>query len=251
MIVGIVQARSSSTRLPGKVMLPILGVPMILRQFERLQHSEMMQNIALATSTDASDDGLADTVARAGFAVIRGSLQDVLDRFLHAANTLNATTVVRLTGDCPLADPQLIDQLIQFHQDQGADYSSLCLKPTFPDGLDAEVCTIAALRRAHSEAKLPSEREHVTPYLYKHPELFKIASFENSDDFSSLRWTVDEPADFDFVSRIYTSLYPTTPQFRWHDVLAFLQANPSLASINGGILRNEGYLQSQRKDLSQ
>lgn len=246
--IAVIQARSSSTRLPGKVLKPILERPMILRQLERIRRARRIDDWVLATSTDASDDALTEVVRSAGVRVYRGSLDDVLARFVGAVADSDATHVVRLTGDCPLADPEIIDSVIARAAEGGADYVSNTLQPTYPDGLDVEVCRRTALLRASAVAQLRSEREHVTPYLYKHPELFALESIVNDVDLSAERWTVDEPRDFEFVSRIYGELYPRNPAFGWREVLSLLSAQPQLRSINTGIQRNEGYQKSLKQD---
>lgn len=221
MIVAILQARMSSSRLPGKVMKPILGMPMIGRQIERLNRCDSLDRLVVATSKDPSDDVLAAYAERLGVRVFRGSLDDVLGRFQGAALANGPCThVVRLTADCPLADPGVIDACVWRHIETGADYTSNTIERSYPDGLDVEVMTIDALKTMHREAKGPYEREHVTPFLYRHPERFKIAQLVQSAPLADRRWTVDTPEDFEFVSRVFYMLYPTNPRFEQVDVLA-------------------------------
>lgn len=248
MILGILQARTSSTRLPGKVLAPILGKPMLERQIERLRRSREIDRLIVATSVDPSDDPLVELCMRLDLDCQRGSLEDVLDRFYQAAKLYRPAHVVRLTGDCPLADPALIDALIRFHLDAGADYASNCHEPSLPDGLDAEVMRFEALAAAWREAYLASEREHVTPFIRKHPERFRIRLWRNPVDLSHHRWTVDEPQDLQFVREVYTALYPRNPAFGMQDVLDLLERQPALAAINRGIVRNAGYEKSLRED---
>ena len=203
MIVGLLQARMSSTRLPGKVLKEILGRPMILQQLARLSRCKNIERLIVATSIDQADDVLARTCEGAGYEVFRGDLDNVLDRFKSALTGIECDHVVRLTADCPLTDPELIDEIIESHLASGADYTSNTLKPTYPDGLDAEVFKFGALCQAWEHATLPSHREHVTPYIYNHPELFSLNSFEAEEDLSDHRWTVDESEDFQFVSEVY------------------------------------------------
>ncbi len=220
MILAILQARMSSSRLPGKVMKPILGMPMIGRQLERLARCATLERTVVATSLDESDDGLAEYVERLGVRVFRGSLHDVLGRFQGAAIAHGpAAHVVRLTADCPLADPAVIDACVRMHLEAGADYTSNTVERTFPVGLDVEVMTAEALRLMQAEARDPYEREHVTPYLYRHPERFRIAQLKQAKDLSARRWTVDTPQDFEFASRVYYMLYPTKPAFTQADIL--------------------------------
>ncbi|OQA34672.1 MAG: 3-deoxy-manno-octulosonate cytidylyltransferase [Betaproteobacteria bacterium ADurb.Bin341] len=249
-LVAILQARSSSSRLPGKVLRPILGVPMLLRQIERIQRSRMLHSLVVATSSDASDDALAATCAQNGIACFRGSLDDVLDRFYQAAQSQKATDVVRLTGDCPLADPEVIDKVIQEYLEANVDYAANALEPSYPDGLDVEAFRFAVLERAWRDAHMVSEREHVTPYIYKHPEQFKLLKVCNAENLSHLRWTVDNPEDFEFVSRIYEALYPGKADFTTADILAYLRQHPGLGAVNAHLERNEGYQRSLAKDGS-
>lgn len=244
MIVAIIQARSTSSRLPGKVMKPILGEPMLARQIERVARARRIDRIVVATSVDESDDALAALCGRLGVACHRGSLDDVLARFHGAAETAGADTVVRLTGDCPLSDPAVIDAVVAHFLSSGADYASNVHPPTFPDGLDVEVMRFAALDAANASATLRSQREHVTPYIYGHPEAFTLSNLAHTSDLSHLRWTVDNPQDFELVSRIYGALYPAKPDFAMADVLALLERQPQLSAINADLKRNEGLAKS-------
>ncbi|HWE44720.1 MAG TPA: glycosyltransferase family protein [Caulobacteraceae bacterium] len=221
MILAVLQARMSSTRLPGKVMKPLLGVPMILRQLERLRRTRMLDALVVATSDDPSDDPLAHRLQGEGVATHRGSLNDVLDRFAGAVAAFGpAEHVVRLTADCPLADPEVIDACVRLHVEGGFDYTANDHPSTFPRGLDVEVMTAQALRVAASEAADPAEREHVTMFLYRRPERFSIGRLVGAEDLSRLRWTVDTPADFAFVERVYARLYPDKPDFTSDDIRA-------------------------------
>ena len=220
MIVAILQARMTSTRLPGKVMKPILGMPMIGRHIERLNRCESLDRIVVATSRDPSDDGLAAYCESLGVRIFRGPLDDVLSRFAGAAVANGAGHVVRLTADGPLADPGVIDACVWRHIETGADYTSNTIERSYPDGLDVEVMTAGALKIMQAEAKDPYEREHVTPFLYRHPERFRIAQLVQSAQRSDRRWTVDTPEDFEFVSRVFYMLYPTNPRFGQADIEA-------------------------------
>lgn len=249
LVVAIVQARTSSSRLPGKVLRPILGTPMILHELERLRHCKTLGKIVLATSIDTSDDALAATVQDAGWDVYRGSLDDVLDRYVQCASLYGADHVVRITGDCPLIDPEVVDTVVTAHLTHGNDYTSNTLRRvTYPDGLDTEVMTAEALRKSGREARLASEREHVTQYLIKHPELFRQENIASVEDLSNERWTVDEPEDFAFVTCIYEALYPENPAFGMADVLAYLVAHPACRHMNAAFERNEGLAKSLRED---
>jgi spore coat polysaccharide biosynthesis protein SpsF len=248
MILGILQARVSSSRLPGKVLLPLLGQPMILRQIERLQRVASLGRLVVATSTDASDDPLAEVLVAEGIAVARGPLDDVLGRFLLAAGPYKPDWVVRLTGDCPLTDPALIDRLVSETLASGAVYGSTALEPTFPDGLDAEMVRFSVLEQVAAGAPTPAEREHVTLAVHRRPDVYKLHSVKGQTDLSALRWTVDEPRDFAFVKQVYEALYPQNPAFSTSDILRLLVSRPALQRINGDIQRNAGLLKSLAKD---
>jgi len=248
MILAVLQARMSSTRLPGKVVKPILGRPMLMRQIERLQHATCIDHLIIATSIETLDSEIEELCDAENIKCYRGSLDDVLDRIYSAALLFEPEHVIRLTGDCPLVDPELIDKLVDYYLANEFDYASNTLNPTWPDGLDVEVMKFECLEIAWREAKLISEREHVTSYIYNHPKKFNLGSYENDKDLSSLRWTVDESADFDLVNHIYEKLYSDGVEFSTNDILELLKNNPDLTHINNGVIRNEGYLESIEKD---
>jgi spore coat polysaccharide biosynthesis protein SpsF len=240
MIVGILQARMSSTRLPGKVLLPLLGRPMLERQIERVRRSRRVDRLVIATTVDPTDDAIVSLASELAVECYRGSAEDVLDRYFQVAALLRPSHVVRLTADCPLADCRLIDRAVDFALTGGFDYASNTLRPTWPDGLDVEVITFAALETAWREARGPVEREHVTPFIVARPERFRHGSLEGDADLSAMRWTVDEPSDFEFVSRVYEALYPQDPAFTTEDIVVLLGQRLELMNINQGIERNEG-----------
>jgi spore coat polysaccharide biosynthesis protein SpsF len=249
MILGILQARVSSTRLPGKVLRPLLGRPMLARQIERMRRSIRMEHLLVATSDHGSDDPIQALCEAEGVDCCRGNLEDVLDRFYQAAHRLAPLHVVRLTGDCPLIDPEIIDRVVEHHIQGAFEYTSNSVERTFPDGLDVEVMTFEALARMWRDAGKPSEREHVTPYLYNHPEQFRIGKVTQAHDQSRMRWTVDEPADFEMITRIYEALYPLNASFGMTDVLDFLALNPNIQASNAMFGINEGYERSLHKDI--
>lgn len=252
MIAAVLQARFTSTRLPGKILKPILGKPLLALELERVLRASNLDHVVLATSQDVSDDAvesLVNQINNPNLSCFRGSLDDVLDRFYRAAKPLNPDYVVRLTGDCPLIDPSLIDQVIALHKMGGYDYTSNVHPPTFPDGLDVEVMTWRAAEEAWKKATLKSEREHVTPFLHSQPSRFRIGNLTNTEDLSALRWTVDTPEDFEVVTRIYQALYPINPRFTTSDICLWLAENPEVASLNRRFHRNEGYEKSIRDDL--
>ncbi|MFQ6007575.1 MAG: cytidylyltransferase domain-containing protein [Candidatus Zixiibacteriota bacterium] len=248
MILAILQARVSSTRLPGKVLKPILGRPMLWRQLERVLRVRNIDKLVVATSDRPEDRDVGALCEAFDVECFFGSLDDVLDRFYQAAKRYNPVHVVRLTGDCPLSDPEVIERIIEFHLEGEYDYTSNTIEPTFPDGLCAEIMQYSCLQQAWQEARLPSEREHVTPFIIKRPERFKLGNFKGEEDLSALRWTVDEPEDFVLVTRIYEALYPQNPQFTMRDILDFLDKNPELIAINSAFERNEGYRKSLEQD---
>ena len=247
MILAILQARYSSSRLPGKVLKPILGKPMLLRQIERLSNSEMIDKLVVATSNGASDDAIEKMCLDNNVEVFRGELENVLDRFYQCAKKYNPDYIVRLTGDCPLADWKIIDDMIQYYLDEGLDYMST--SPKLPDGLDAEVMTMSALSEAKQKAALPSELEHVTQYINKNPNKFKNEHFNFDKDLSHIRWTVDESEDFILVEKIYQALYEDNPLFLMNDILKLLDQRPELNKINGNFSRNEGLERSLQEDV--
>lgn len=249
MILAVLQARTSSSRLPRKVMLPLAGAPMLARQIERLQRARRIDRLILATSDRTDDDCVADLAESVGIEGYRGSLDDVLDRYFQAARPHAPSHVVRVTGDCPLADWNVIDQTITFAVEGGYDYASNTLKPTWPDGLDVEVVTFTALETAWREAVRPLEREHVMPFVTSRPDRFRLGSFTGDQDLSGLRWTVDEPQDYAFVRRVYDALYANDPAFATADILALLERQPELAALNAGIVRNAGLLRSEEAEI--
>ncbi len=248
-IVGIIQARMGSTRLPGKALLDLAGAPFLARVVERMRHCQTLDALVLATTTEPSDDPLVELAESLGVSVYRGSVDDVLDRFTQAARQADAALIVRITADDPFKDPQVTDHAVRLWLRQpDLDYVSNTLEPTYPEGLDIEVFTREALERAWREARLPSEREHVTPYIWKHPDRFRLLNFKHERDLSHLRWTVDYPEDLAFAREVYARLYRPGQVFLMEDILRLLEAEPELARINAGIQRNEGYLKSLAQD---
>lgn len=239
--VAIIQARMGSTRLPNKVLAEIAGQPMLGHVVRRVQQCQTVNQVVVATSVSPADDAIEQLCAEYGIACFRGSEDDVLDRYYQAAKACGAEVVVRLTGDCPLIDPEVIDLVVRAFKQGRYDYVSNILRYTFPDGLDTEVFSFPALQQAWLEAKKPSEREHVTPYL-RHSGKFKVHNVISDVDLSPQghRWTVDEPADLDFIRQVYRSFAPRT-DFGMQEVLELLQQRPELREINAAAIMNEGY----------
>ena len=252
--VAIVQARTSSSRLPGKVLLPIGQKPMVLYQLERLRRCRGLDRLVLATSDHSSDDTLADVVSEAGFAVFRGDLHDVLERFRACSDQEQATTVVRLTGDCPLSDPALIDELLGAFAQGDWDYLANCVDEqqlSVPDGFDAEVFRAELLELAARHAQLPSEREHVTPWFRSDSAGLRWGHFRHQPVRPYYRVTVDEPADLEVVRAVVEALEPQDSLFGVDAVVDYLEQHPELAGRNLATVRNEGFLKSLAEDAAQ
>ena len=247
MILAIIQARMSSTRLPGKVMKEILGKPLIGYLLERVAGAKMISRIILATSTDKSNDALAEYVSSLGIEVFRGSENDVLDRYYRAAARYMPQAVVRITGDCPILDPLVIDQVVKFFTDRNFDYVSNIEPPTFPDGMDIEVFSFRLLKAAREKANLPSEREHVTPYM-RNRDGIKRGNVTNKEDLSAERWTVDNKEDFSLIKKIIEEIYPRKKIFSMQDVLDYKKKNPRAFKANKKYQRNEGLKRSLKND---
>lgn len=237
-VVALVQARMGSTRLPNKVMKPMMGVPMIELLLARLSRSKEVHQVVVATSVDERNAPLVDHVQTLGFACERGSEQDVLDRFIQAGRAHRADVVVRITGDCPLVDPALVDEAVRRFKASDVDYFSNVTPPTYPDGLDIEVCAFPALERVSRETTKLFDHEHVTPYM-RESGRFKTASMQHDEDLSALRWTVDESVDFDVIERVFRHFHPRT-DFTWTEVLALQREKPELFESNERLARNEG-----------
>lgn len=246
-IVALVQARMGSTRLPNKVMKPIGGIPMIELLLSRLSRAQEIDQIIVATSVDERNLPLVKHVQKLGYACEQGSENDVLDRYVQAAKKHQADVVLRITGDCPLVDSELVDEAVRAFKAAGVDYFSNVVPPTYPDGLDIEVFTIEALERAGQETTDPFDREHVTPYLRK-PGKFKTAAMQHSEDLSALRWTVDEPADFVVIEKVFQHFHPRT-DFTWGEVLVLQSEQPALFNINQHLIRNEGAIMGTGQKL--
>lgn len=246
----IVQARMSSTRLPGKTMMDISGKPVLWHVIQRLRRSKLIDGIVVATSIDSSDDIIEAFCRTNAIAVMRGSLEDVLDRYYQAAKAHCAGTIVRVTADCPLLDAGVIDELIGFFNDGKYDYASNNREHSYPHGLDAEVFTFSAIARAWKEARLKSEREHVTPYIWKQPDKFRIGSMKYKTDYSKYRWTLDHPQDLQAIRAIYANLgdKAVSHDFAWLDILRIAEDNPDITRINSDFDRLEGYKKSVDSD---
>ncbi len=246
-IVAIVQARTGSIRLPNKVMKLINGIPMIEILLKRLNNSKNIDQIILATSKDVRNKNLINHVQKLGFDYIQGSELDVLDRYSQAAKQGKADAIVRITGDCPLIDPVLVDECIINFKESNVDYYSNTISPTFPDGLDIEVFKFTALKKAAEEAIKSSHREHVTSYI-KENDFFSKINHSNNQNLSELRWTVDDPEDFDVISNVFEH-FKTNIFFSWKEVLKLYNEQPELFAANSSIQRNQGEIMKTGQKL--
>lgn len=245
-IVSIVQARMSSSRLPGKVLLPLAGKPVLGHIIERLEYSKLINKTIVATSTDKTDDPIVQFCIDNKIHHFRGSLHDVLDRYYQASKLTNADVIVRITGDCPAIDPVVLDSVISGYL--AGSYDLYGLAGEFPDGLDCTVFSFSAIQEAWTNSSLKSEREHVCPYIEKNPNLFKTGGLHLFNGLEKHRWTLDEPEDYKFLNEIFEELYvPDTP-FYAHNILQFLETRPELLKINEGIIRNAGYNKSLKEE---
>ncbi len=246
MILAVVQARMASSRLPGKVMKPVLGRPIISYLFERLSHCRLIDKIVLATSVNSTDDKLCKYIKSEGYDVFRGSEDDVLERFYLAAKPYNPDHIARVTGDCPCLDPEVCDRLFKIYLEQKVDHAEL--SPEYAEGADCEIFTFRALKEAYDKATLKSEREHVSLYLNNHPELYKKILLPNGTDDSRYRITVDEKEDFMVVKAVFEALYKGKKIFSLEDIKDFLNGHPEIFRLNSHIIRNEGLQISLRND---
>jgi spore coat polysaccharide biosynthesis protein SpsF (cytidylyltransferase family) len=245
----ITQARTGSTRLPGKVLMEINEVPLLKIHLDRLKKSKKVDKIIVATTNNPEDNIIEELVSNWGYDIYRGSEHDVLDRFYQAVKEINPIWVVRVTSDCPLIDPILVDKVIEVTQLESKDYGSNVIDETFPDGQDVEVFKFSALVTAWKDAKKDSEREHVTPYIrnnsnLKGGKIFSAISYKNNIDFSNIRITVDEPNDYILINKVITELGYNQG---WLEYTQYI-INNKLEIINGNIIRNEGYIKSLKKD---
>lgn len=233
-IVAIIQARMGSTRLPGKVLKDLGGQTVLARVVNRVRRATLLDEVVVATSVLPADDAITRECEVLRVACFRGDEADVLDRYYRAAREFAADTIVRITADCPLIDPELIDVTIRAALDGKADYASNALSRTYPRGLDVEVFTADALARAWSSAKEEYQRTHVTPYLYQHPESFKVLSITGEVDCSQYRWTLDTAEDLELLRAVYKH-FGNRDTIRWSEVLGLMEAEPELAALNSHV----------------
>ena len=246
-IAAIIQARMSSKRLPNKVMLPLSGKPVLEHVIERLKYSKIIEDIIVATSSDPSDQKIVDYCKKKKISFFCGNLTDVLDRYYQAAKKNNIDVVVRITSDCPLIDPEIVDEVLKnFFLN---DYDLFSLGGEFPDGLDCQVFKFSALAKSWVEATLKSDREHVGTYIENtNPKVFKIGALKKFKNLQNYRWTIDQIEDYEFLKKIFRKLYKNGKIFLTGDIIELLNKEPELLNINKNITRNEGYLKSLEND---
>lgn len=228
-----------STRLPGKNLLPILGRPMLEMLVERLRRCQSLTGIVVATTTDASDDAIEAVAQGLGVACYRGSMDDVLDRVLRAARSVDAEVIVEVTGDCPLCDPKMVDAMVATYRETGVDYVGNFRPNSYPLGMAVQVFATEVLAEVERLTRDPADREHVSLYIYEHPERFSLHNVDShlAEKYRRYRLTVDTPEDFALVSRVFEALYPLDPGFGLDETLAYLDRNPELLEINSGIVQ--------------
>ncbi|WP_342434558.1 glycosyltransferase family protein [Paenibacillus sp. FSL H7-0442] len=233
-IVAIIQARMGSTRLPGKVSLDLLGVTVLERVVERIKKVKQINKIVVATTDLTADETIVNLAHKAEVEVYRGSESDVLKRYYEAAVTYNADVIIRITSDCPVIDPVIIDELIKNYIMGSYDYVSNTIERSYPRGLDAEVFSFASLEKAHLEAKSTEQREHVTPYIYQNLDQFSLLSVTYPKDYSNYRWTLDTTEDWELIQQIYT-YFKDRDSFDWQDIVELMETRPEIALINSHV----------------
>ena len=250
MVCAIIQARMSSTRLPGKVLKEINGRAMISLMVERVQKAKSVNKVILVTSTDPSDDAVEALCRSENILYYRGSLDDVMDRYYQAAVRSRAKTVVRLTGDCPLIDPKMIDNMMEVYKTGKYDYVANTTPPdwTVPEGMDVEIFSFKNLKKLWTETKKPSDREHVTFPFWNNPDLFSVYKYNLDRDLSKYRLTVDYPEDFEVINKVFNDLYSKKSVFSMDDIVDYLEKNPELYKMNQDIESNQGWQSAFDKD---
>jgi spore coat polysaccharide biosynthesis protein SpsF (cytidylyltransferase family) len=243
---AIIQARMSSTRLPGKVLLPLSDKPVLEHVIQRVRNCKLVDKVVVATTVHDSDDIIEDWCKKNNFEYYRGSLEDVLDRYYEVASQFKAENILRITADCPVIDSGIIDEVIEKYHEGNFDFYGL--SGEFPDGLDCTMFSFKALETAWKNSKLQSEREHVGPYMVNHPELFAIGGYEKFKNLGHLRLTLDDPRDYQLLSTIFKKLYDIDNFFNHEMIINLLNESPELLKINSEIIRNEGYAKSILND---
>ena len=235
--VAIIEARMKSTRLPGKNLRLILGRPMLERLVERLKQAKKLDGIVIATTIDPSDNAIETLANQLGVGCFRGSMDDVLERVLHAAQSVQADVIVEITGDCPFTDPDMVDQIVSHYLASNFDYVGNFRPSTYPVGFAVQVFATSVLAEVASLTQDPADREHVSLYIYEHPERYRLDNIESglAEKYRTYRLTVDTPEDFSLTAAVFEALYPSNPGFGLADILAFLDAHPELLELNRGV----------------
>lgn len=245
-VVALIQARMGSSRLPGKVLKPVMGRPMLWYLVQRLKQCQYIDEIAVATSSDVKDLPLLDFAAENGLGCYAGSENDLVDRLYQAGMKFDADAIVRVTGDCPLVDPVLADRVIKKYLDaEGAlDCATNCQPRTYPDGLDVALYAMRALGQVWREVQDPFNREWFSCNFYEHPEKYTVGAVYQAQDLSKLRWTLDYPEDLEFIREVLERLHCDSKTFLMQDVLDLLREHPELAEINRAYVEEDGYLKA-------
>ncbi|MGE4232547.1 MAG: cytidyltransferase [Bacteriovoracia bacterium] len=241
MIAAIIQARTGSTRLPNKIFAEIQGRPFLWHVVHRLKPSKKVDKIIIATTTNSNDDSIEEWASENSVTCFRGSENDVLSRYFEAAKANNVKVIVRVTADDPFKDSTIIDSVISQLETQNLDFSFNNNPPSFPEGLDVEVFTFDALKKAHENSKDPFEREHVTQFFYRNPDLFKMKNLSYKENLSYLRWTVDTENDLEMARQVYAHLFSKNRNFSFLDILALLEEHPEIAEMNSSEKRSTMY----------
>ncbi|KOO49603.1 cytidylyltransferase domain-containing protein [Viridibacillus arvi] len=234
-VTAIIQARMGSTRLPGKILKEVNGKPLLAYQLERIARAKYVDKVVIATTVNQKDDVIVEFCDNNDVEYYRGSENDVLSRYYEAAELYEGDSIVRLTSDCPIIDPVILDKTIKYYDDNDYDYVSNTIERTYPRGLDTEVFSRAALEKAYKEATLLRDKEHVTAYMYSNPKNFKLGYITNEQDYSEYRWTVDTTEDFELIELILKKLYQENNMFYMNDVIELLKQNPEWVAINAHI----------------
>lgn len=248
MIIAIIQARVGSKRFPNKVMKYLEDKTVLEHVVNRVKKSRYIDEVFVATTIDKKDLAILQLCSAKHMRVFCGAEEDVLDRFYQLAKLLHPNHIVRITSDCPVIDPKIIDLIIETHLKLNSDYTSNTIIDSYPDGLDTEVFSFSVLEKCWKEAKLISEREHVTPYIKKHPKLFLLHSIVSDINYADKRWTIDTESDYEFLKSIFKILYKKNHLFGMNEILQLLEKSPSLEKINSNNIRNAGYLKSLKND---
>ncbi|MGB2841560.1 MAG: glycosyltransferase family protein [Halobacteriota archaeon] len=249
MIIAIIQVRMGSTRLPEKALKQILGKPMLWHLINRIKEAKLVDKVVIATTTNKEDKMIINFAKENGIDYYAGSENDIVDRLYMTAKKFGAEAIVRITGDCPLIEPKIIDKAVEYYlkNKDRIDYVSNVYPPTYPDGLDVEIYPFKTLERMGREIKDPFGREWVYTYIIENPDKFRIANIENKEDLSWMRWTVDYKEDLDFVREIYKMLYKYDRIFHMEDILELLRENPKFMEINKKFIRDDAYIKALKE----